>query len=109
MCEWEPTELDLNGLVGRLIDIGPYDEPSIFHTKDDTAPSQVDQNTEDEESAGENKPMNEEPREEYIEEEDLGDEPPVEYEPEENPMEEDDPEEDPEGGPHIGGGPGGRP
>jgi len=54
LCEWELIWLDLHGLVDRLIDIGPYDEPPTLNTKDDTPPPPVEEDTEDEELKGEN-------------------------------------------------------
>jgi len=62
--------LNLHGLVDRLIDICPYDEPPTPNTKDNNPLPPAEKDTEDEESVGENRPINEEPGEERIEEED---------------------------------------
>jgi len=92
LCELELIGLDLHGLVDRLIDIGPYDEPPTLDTEDDTLPPRTEEDTEDEESVGENGPMND-PKEDSIEEKDLKKD--LDEEPKKEPLEVEKPEEEP--------------
>jgi len=122
LCEWEPIGMCMDGLVEYVIDIGLYDEPPNHDTEDETPPPPPGEDTEVDESVGENElegsedeleaePIEEgNPREEpsakYEAKEDLDtgkdheEEPLDESDREEDLMEEDDPkddlEEDPE-------------
>ena len=70
-----------------LIDIGSYDQPPILDTEDDTLPPLAEEDTEDDESGGENELMGRENElvKEPIEEGNPREEPSVEYELKEDP------------------------